>query len=120
VIDAEAFNQILELDDDDTHAYSKDIVAAYFAQAPDAFASMDAALTAMDLTTLADVAHFLMGSSATLGIARVAGACGRLERMEGAGGKDGDALAKILAEVRREHADAERWLRRWYEDHGQP
>ncbi|KAJ7645590.1 signal transduction histidine kinase, partial [Mycena polygramma] len=114
----EAFNQILELDDDDTHAYSKDIVAAYFAQAPDAFASMDAALTAMDLTTLADVAHFLMGSSATLGIARVAGACGRLERMEGAGGKDGDALAKMLAEVKREYADAARWLRRWYEDHG--
>ncbi|KAJ7857746.1 signal transduction histidine kinase [Mycena leptocephala] len=142
VIDVAAFNQILELEEDDTLAYSRDMIAMYFAQAPETFAGMDAALAATDLRTLADLAHFLMGSSATLGIARVAASC---ERMEGlgeaslkaarenananAGDKDRDRdprravaleqIAALLAEVKREYADAERWLRDWYADHGQ-
>lgn len=77
-----------------------------------------------------------MGSSATLGIARVASSCERLEgvgkaslKADGAAADDtgGDpgrpaALEKIkalLVEVKREYADAEKWLRRWYADHGQ-
>ncbi|KAJ6584707.1 signal transduction histidine kinase [Mycena capillaripes] len=135
VIDVDAFKQILELDDDDTHAYSKDIIGHYFAQAPEAFVGMDAALAETDLRTLADLAHFLMGSSATLGIARVAGSCERLEGVGKASLKARDAaaddkgdpgraaalkqIAALLVEVKREYADAEGWLRRWYADHGQ-
>jgi hypothetical protein len=44
VIDVAAFNQILELEEDDTLAYSRDMIAMYFAQAPETFAGMDAAL----------------------------------------------------------------------------
>lgn len=43
-IEVAAFNQILELDDDGTYTYSKDMIAMYFAQVPTAFAGMDAAL----------------------------------------------------------------------------
>ncbi|KAF7365424.1 Histidine-phosphotransfer domain HPT domain-containing [Mycena venus] len=147
IIDFAAFDQILELDDDETHAYSKDMISMYFAQAPAAFAGMDAALAATDLRTLADLAHFLMGSSATLGIARVAATCERIESLGEAtlkadadaeleaGGTaddktrdrdiDGDKesapkqIAALLEVGKREYADAERWLRRWYADHGQ-
>ncbi|KAJ7714187.1 signal transduction histidine kinase [Mycena metata] len=127
-IDVAAFNQILDLDDDDTHAYSKDMIVMYFAQAPKAFAEMDAALAATDLRTLADLAHFLMGSSAALGIARVAASCARMEGIGEAslkaGGKDPargalEQIGALLEEVKREYADAETWLRRWYADHGQ-
>ncbi|KAJ7043881.1 signal transduction histidine kinase [Mycena alexandri] len=133
-IDVAAFNQILDLDDDDTHAYSKDMIVMYFAQAPKAFAEMDAALAATDLRTLADLAHFLMGSSAALGIARVAATCARMEGVGEASLKAGAAAAEgkdpgragaleqigaLLREVKREYADAETWLRRWYTDHGQ-
>ncbi|KAJ7432353.1 hypothetical protein FB451DRAFT_1480898 [Mycena latifolia] len=106
-IDLAAFRQILDLDDDGTHyACSKDMIAVYFAQAPAAFKGMDSALAATDLRALADLAHFLMGSSATLGMPAA----------------DTAALAQLgalLAEVRREYADAETWLRRWYAEHGE-
>ncbi|KAJ7163282.1 signal transduction histidine kinase [Mycena filopes] len=129
-IDLAAFTQIIELDDDDdTYAYSKDMISMYFTQAPKTFAEMDAALAATDLRTLADLAHFLMGSSATLGIARVAATCARMEGVGeaslAAADKDaesGGALKQIgtlLTAVKREYADAETWLRRWYADHGQ-
>ncbi|KAJ7695951.1 signal transduction histidine kinase, partial [Mycena rosella] len=126
-IDVAAFNQILDLDDDDTnYACSKDMFAVYFAQAPAAFKGMDSALAATDLRGLADLAHFLMGSSATLGIVRVAGSCARMEGVGEASRSrnapaDAAALAQLgalLTEVKREYADAETWLRRWYAEHG--
>ncbi|KAK7048159.1 hypothetical protein R3P38DRAFT_1853063 [Favolaschia claudopus] len=181
IINFAAFNQLLELDDDDTHEYSKDMVTMYFAQAPTAFAGMDVALYApilpaplnythpifcffspsfvflglseiplllfsavyrasKDLQGLSDLAHFLMGSSATLGIARVAFACQCMESVGKAGllvpesstpaaaegdktktGKEDalDQVAALLAEGKREYAEAEIWLRKWYAEHGQ-
>ncbi|KAJ6557249.1 signal transduction histidine kinase [Mycena vulgaris] len=133
-IDVAAFNQILDLDDDDTHyACSKDMFAMYFAQAPAAFKGMDTALAATDLRGVADLAHFLMGSSATLGIVRVAGSCARMEGAGEAGlqareprrggrGAETAALAQIgalLVTVKREYADAEIWLRAWYAEQGE-
>ncbi|KAJ7164675.1 signal transduction histidine kinase [Mycena crocata] len=129
-INVAAFNQILELDDEDTHAYSKDMIAMYFAQVPAAFTDMDEALAAMDLRKLADLAHFLMGSSATLGIARVSSSCARMEVVGEASlkakfDKSVDTsnaqaqLGALLAEVKHEYADAETWLRRWYEEQGE-
>lgn len=172
IINAETFDQNLELDDDDTHAYTKDMFTMYFAQAPTAFAGMDAALYALallplsafllttcsfffrscllgnfgvghdsaqtDLRTLADLAHFLMGSSATLALQRVAAVCQRMETIgeaslaadsdSKAGGADGAAgatedalkqIAELLKEGKREYADAERWLKSWYAQHNQ-
>ncbi|KAJ7366598.1 signal transduction histidine kinase [Mycena albidolilacea] len=141
IINTETFDQNLELDDDDTHAYTKDMFTMYFAQAPTAFAGMDAALAQTDLRTLADLAHFLMGSSATLALQRVAAVCQRMESIgeaslaadsdskaagaDGAaraGGATEDALkqiAELLKEGKREYADAERWLKSWYAQHNQ-
>ncbi|KAJ7855974.1 signal transduction histidine kinase [Mycena olivaceomarginata] len=138
IINAETFDQNLELDDDDTHAYTKDMFTMYFAQAPTAFAGMDAALAQTDLRTLADLAHFLMGSSATLALQRVAAVCQRMESIgeaslaagpdSKAGGADGAAgatedalkqIAELLKEGKREYADAERWLKSWYAQHNQ-
>lgn len=38
------FQQILELDDDETHEYSRELVIAYFSQARSTFKEMDKAL----------------------------------------------------------------------------
>lgn len=42
-IDMAVFQQILELDDDDTHEYSRELVSAYFSQARSTFKEMDKA-----------------------------------------------------------------------------
>ena len=42
-IDLETFNQILDLDEDETHDFSKDMVIAYFSQANTTFDEMDEA-----------------------------------------------------------------------------
>ncbi|KAJ7729688.1 signal transduction histidine kinase [Mycena maculata] len=130
-IEVGAFNQILELDDDDSYTYSKDMIAMYFAQVPTAFAGMDAALASKDLRELADLAHFLMGSSASLGIARVAASCAGIEGIGKASLKateqdsahdSTEALAEIgvlLGKVKREYRDAQTWLRRWYSERGE-
>ncbi|KAJ7134370.1 signal transduction histidine kinase [Mycena epipterygia] len=122
IIDQPAFLQILELDDDGAHAYSKDMIKAYFAQASDALKEMQKALTATDLKTLTELAHFFMGSSATLGTARVAAACADVVTALKDVPPEGAALAHIgalLAVVNCEYADAEAWLRRWYANHGE-
>ncbi|KAF7346088.1 Histidine-phosphotransfer domain HPT domain-containing protein [Mycena sanguinolenta] len=82
-VDSPAFSQILELDDPDdgAHTYSKDMFELYASQAPATFKDMDRALSAADFRTLADRAHFLMGSSAALGVARVAAVCEEMERV---------------------------------------
>jgi osomolarity two-component system phosphorelay intermediate protein YPD1 len=41
VIDQTAFDQILEMDDDDAHEFSKAIVFDFFDQAQETFKSMD-------------------------------------------------------------------------------
>ena len=44
VIDFETFNQILDLDEDDTHDFSLGMAEAYFTQASTTFKDMDTAL----------------------------------------------------------------------------
>lgn len=39
----EVFQQILDLDDDDTHEYSRELASAYFAQATTTFKDMNKA-----------------------------------------------------------------------------
>ncbi|KAJ6466497.1 hypothetical protein C8R45DRAFT_490314 [Mycena sanguinolenta] len=141
-VDSPAFAQILELDDpeDRAHTYSKDMFELYASQAPATFKDMDRALAATDLSTLADRAHFLMGSSAALGVARVAAVCEEMERVAeaqlapddppltpdppSASGESTSSeeqalrqIAALLEVGKREYAQAERWLRGWYVEH---
>ncbi|KAJ7263973.1 signal transduction histidine kinase [Mycena haematopus] len=144
IVDIPAFDQILELDDNAAHTYSKDMFNLYSSQVPTTFADMDAALVATDLHTLADRAHFLMGSSAALGMARVAAVCEEMERVGKASLVAADPesepdesetsndegvkyspeaalklIAQLLEEGKREYADADRWLLSWYAENAQ-
>ncbi|KAJ6504809.1 histidine-phosphotransfer domain HPT domain-containing protein [Mycena vitilis] len=129
-IDMSIFSQILELDEDGTHEFSKEMVVAYFSQASTTFDDMDNALAAKKLPELSALGHFLKGSSAALGICKVQAACEKMQHYgdlrDEAAGKDlneDDALAKIdalLVEVKTEYADAERWLKKWYADQKDP
>lgn len=83
---------------------------------------------AKDLATLSSLGHFLKGSSAALGVAKVQASCERMQhygqrRDEEANSDltDDEALARIerlLVQVKKEYDDAEKWLREWYKEHG--
>lgn len=83
---------------------------------------------AKDLAKLSSLGHFLKGSSAALGVAKVQASCERIQhygqrRDEEAGVNisDEEALSKIeslLVNVKKEYEDAEKWLKDWYRQHG--
>ncbi|KAJ7505521.1 histidine-phosphotransfer domain, HPT domain-containing protein [Mycena galericulata] len=126
-VNLEIFGQILELDEEGTHDFSKEMVAAYFSQAETTFTDMDNALVDKKLPRLHELGHFLKGSSAALGISKVQAACEKMqhygELRDEEAGKDlsaADALTKIealLIVVKAEYAEAETWLKEWYADH---
>ncbi|EJD36186.1 histidine-phosphotransfer domain, HPT domain-containing protein [Auricularia subglabra TFB-10046 SS5] len=127
IIDMETFEQLLELEEDDSYDFSLGMTQEYFQQALTAFADMDAALAAKDLKKLSDLGHFLKGSSAALGIRKVRESC---EKMQNYGklhdGHDRkfteaealDRITALLARVKREYAEAETYLKKWYSEHG--
>ncbi|KAJ7644321.1 histidine-phosphotransfer domain HPT domain-containing protein [Roridomyces roridus] len=128
-VNLDIFNQILELDDGDTYDFSKEMVEAYFSQAPTTFESMNEALTEKDHTKLSELGHFLKGSSAALGISKVQSACEKIqhygELRDEEAKKDitpDDALSRIellITEANTEYALAEKWLRKYYADRNQ-
>jgi hypothetical protein len=48
-IDMETFHQILDLDEDGTHEFSREMALAYFSQASTTFVEMDQALCVLHL-----------------------------------------------------------------------
>lgn len=139
------FNQILELDDDDTHDFSREMVEEYYTQAAQTFDDMDAALSVLmihlfshfllndpfhrtekDLVKLSDLGHFLKGSSATLGITHVQSSCEKIQRYgqlrdeeKGIDLNDKQALdliTQLIAQVKVEYSVAEKWMKNWYKE----
>jgi osomolarity two-component system phosphorelay intermediate protein YPD1 len=144
----ETFQQILELDDDEAHEYSRDLAGAYFAQARTIFADMRKALYVFtlyfwrptiyqfrdsankDLKELSSLGHFLKGSSAALGVAKVSSSCQKIEHYgklrDEKANRDltrEDALTRIgalLGTVGQECTIAEDWLKEWYQKERRP
>lgn len=127
-VDEDVFEQIVELDEDDTYEFSHEMVVAYFTQAKTCFDDLDEAFKKKNLIKLSDLGHFLKGSSAALGIRKVQEICEKIQHL----GKcydyqveshisEDDALKRIkplLSRVKLEYAAAEKWLRKWYDDRG--
>ncbi|KAK7048158.1 signal transduction histidine kinase [Favolaschia claudopus] len=129
-VDMGIFSQILELDEEGTHEFSKDMVGAYFLQATSTFDNMDTALADENLPELSSLGHFLKGSSAALGISKVQAGCEKMqyygELRDGAAGKEltsTEALDKIKATLlaaKDQHAAAEQWFKKWFKEQNDP
>ncbi|KAK5062976.1 hypothetical protein LTR84_005052 [Exophiala bonariae] len=97
-VDTAAFEQILDMDDEDDRDFSKSIVFGFLEQAETTFAKMSTALSAMsppcaklhhltsspnskekNLEELSSLGHFLKGSSATLGFTKVKDECEKIQ-----------------------------------------
>lgn len=76
VVDMKAFNQILALDEGDSNReFSKSLVWAWCDQAESAVAQIGKHLASQNILEAANVAQFLKGSSASLGLIQVSSTC---------------------------------------------
>ncbi|KIY45556.1 histidine-phosphotransfer domain, HPT domain-containing protein [Fistulina hepatica ATCC 64428] len=126
----ETFLQILDLDEDSDHEFSRDMVEAYFAQAATTFEDMASAISSADLTKLSELGHFLKGSSAALGVFKVQASCEKIQNFGKNQDQDTDRsltdaealkmITGLMPTVKRDFADAEKWLKNWYEKNCTP
>ncbi|KAI9597339.1 signal transduction histidine kinase, partial [Syncephalis fuscata] len=124
IINDAVFGQLLEMDDDDEHEFSKSIVINFFEQAHTTFGEMDKAIEDKNLESYAKLGHFLKGSSATLGLQKVEDTCEKIQHSRASADEaslpeidDDAALARgieLLARLKREYRRAERHLCRFY------
>ncbi|GAA5821661.1 hypothetical protein JCM3770_003609 [Rhodotorula araucariae] len=127
VVDMDVFGQLLEIDDDEEHEFSKTLAFDYITQAEATFLEIEEALTSKDLDALSRKGHFLKGSSAALGLQRVQHSCEAMQYLgqrrepngEGPEVSEGKALArcrKLLVRLKEEQAEAKSWLEEFYKD----
>jgi HPt (histidine-containing phosphotransfer) domain-containing protein len=77
-----------------------------------------------NLSELSSLGHYLKGSSAALGVSKVQASCEKIQHCgqpetQPSEKENGEALRKIellLEQVKVEHAEAERWLKKWYDN----
>ncbi|KAJ2956986.1 hypothetical protein NQZ79_g7242 [Umbelopsis isabellina] len=126
LLDMATFDQLLDMDDEEDHEFSKSIVWDYFKQAEATFEDMDGALEKEDLSELSRLGHFLKGSSAAIGLKKVKETCekiqniGNLKDETGISAIDADQALKLIAPllplVKREYKEAKSHLEDFYEE----
>jgi osomolarity two-component system phosphorelay intermediate protein YPD1 len=124
-IDVDTFEQILEMDEPDDHEFSQSIVFGFFDQAEETFVQIEEALEKKDLPDLSSLGHFLKGSSATLGLAKVRDGCekmqryGKKENVDGSPEDDEEICLQRIKEafeaVKTDYQEVETALREYYE-----
>jgi len=123
IVDMETFSQLLEMDDDETHGFSKDLAMRYVEQARTTLKSMEDSAQTHSLSSLSQQGHFLKGSSSALGLSKVKDTC---EKMQYAGlkkdTKGGDiteteairTCKELLEQLKVQNKEAEQWLTSFY------
>lgn len=82
IIDWNTFNQILEMDEDESERdFSAGIVSNFFEQAQSTFDEMNTALSEKNLAELSSLGHFLKGSSAALGLTKIKNSCEKIQHL---------------------------------------
>jgi len=125
VIDMEVFGQLLEMDDDDEHNFSKPLAIEYIEQADETLQQIDKNLLdssqsdIQQLEFLSGRGHFLKGSSAALGLVKVRDSCELLQNLGKC--RDGDThiqpnqalklCREFLPQLKAEQVEATVWLK---------
>ncbi|ORX50226.1 histidine-phosphotransfer domain, HPT domain-containing protein [Hesseltinella vesiculosa] len=125
LIDMITFDQLLDMDDEDDHEFSYSIVLNYFEQAEGTFKDMDHALEKKDLPELSRLGHFLKGSSAAIGLKKVKATCEKIQNIGNRQDETGtseltesealDKISPLLPQVKEEYAEAEDYLKNFYD-----
>ncbi|KAF9431285.1 hypothetical protein BGZ76_000478 [Entomortierella beljakovae] len=124
-IDHATFDQLLDMDDEEDHEFSRSLVENYFEQAEKTFEELDEAMKKSQFSDLSRLGHFLKGSSAALGLKKIKTSCEKLqhygnrkdaEGMETIEDDQARTLIKaLLSQMRREYDEAKSFLDAFYQ-----
>ncbi|KAK7206119.1 histidine-phosphotransfer domain, HPT domain-containing protein [Myxozyma melibiosi] len=124
IIDLTIFEQILEMDDDEDHEFSIEIINSFYDQAETTFGDMDKAIEKKDIAELSQLGHFLKGSSAAVGVVRVKDICEKIQNLGHQLDESGkkpievdtalEAITKLLPEVKEEYQKCKIVLKEFY------
>ncbi|KAL7009099.1 Phosphorelay intermediate protein [Cystobasidiomycetes sp. EMM_F5] len=122
----ETFEQLLEIDDDDSREFSKGLAQQYVEQAVATFAEMEDALSKQDLDKLSKLGHFLKGSSASIGLIAVSKSCAEMQNfgncLDEAGSsrisseKALENCTGLIVKLKKEQDAAKTWLEDFYKE----
>lgn len=71
LLDDSIFQQLLDMDDDDEHEFSKSIVEDFFIQIDENLPKFQELMEKKDYDAIGKLGHFLKGSSASVGAERI-------------------------------------------------
>jgi len=125
VIDMDILGQLLEMDDDEEHSFSKPLVQEYLEQADATLEEMEQKVkdgqSKDNLEWLSGKGHFLKGSSAALGAIQVRDSCESLQNLgkekNAAGSSDISAdaawkeIESLMPALKKQHILATKWLK---------
>ena len=78
-IDHETFQQLLDMDDDDKHEFSTDLLNEYFTQAEKTMNEIQTSFAIGNLAEVGSLGHYLKGSSAGVGAVTVRDLCDKIQ-----------------------------------------
>jgi len=78
-VDNDAFDQLLMMDEDDNHEFSRDILSEYFGQLDTNVPKLESLVNNNDFDAAGKLGHFLKGSSAGVGAAVIRDICEELQ-----------------------------------------
>ncbi|BCS20613.1 Hpt domain-containing protein [Aspergillus puulaauensis] len=130
-IDQATFEQILEMDEEGEHDFSKGIVYGFFDQAESTFEKMETALKEKKLSELSSLGHFLKGSSATIGLTKVKDACEKIQHYGAGKDESGtndepdekvslEKIGKTLETAKKDYKEVEAFFREYFGDEETP
>jgi osomolarity two-component system, phosphorelay intermediate protein YPD1 len=82
LVDDEAINQLIEMDEDDNHDFSKEILQEFFAQLNNKVPEFDRLLQERNYTDAGKLGHYLKGSSAGVGASKIRDICDHIQHYE--------------------------------------
>lgn len=98
LIDEAIFSQLLEMDDNDDHDFSKSLVIDYFVQVDESMEKFETLMKNKQFHDVAALGHYLKGSSAGIGALHIREICESIQHYENhiKSGKDGELYLKNL------------------------
>ncbi|KAI8604809.1 signal transduction histidine kinase, partial [Dissophora ornata] len=124
IIDHSIFDQLLGMDDEDDHEFSRSLVSNYYEQAERTFKELGDAMKEVDFPELSRLGHFLKGSSAALGLVKIRTSCEKLQHYGSQKDADGkntitdeeakELIEALLSQMREEYDEAHHYLTQFY------
>ena len=82
LIDNDAINQLLEMDEGDDHEFSSEILQEFFGQLDVKVPEFDVLIEKKDYDAVGKLGHFLKGSSAGVGAAKIREICDDIQHWQ--------------------------------------